>query len=65
MFEIERRLPYIEDRDLRHWLRQIIQKLERVDFQISDLYAEINELRARYSQFDDFVLPPAEDDRPE
>jgi hypothetical protein len=23
MFEIERKLPYIEDRDLRHWLRQI------------------------------------------
>lgn len=55
MFALEKSLQLIDNRDARHIIRDQIHKLNALDLKIIDLHDELEELRQKYSYFDEFL----------
>lgn len=55
MFALEQILPEIESHKVRQRVRWVIQKLSSADAVLSDAYEELNEIREKYSYFDQFI----------
>ncbi|GEM_PF-2697372 len=64
MFALEKALELIDNRDARRIIRDQIHKLNGLDLTIIDLHDELEELRQKYSYFDDFLhlIPGMADD---
>jgi hypothetical protein len=55
MFALEKSLQLIDNRDARRIIRDQIHKLNALDLKIIDLHDELEELRQKYSHFDEFL----------